>query len=184
MKRSLTFLIGLIVSCSVLSQVKLHPYVGLHISGDAEMYYIGPSFQAGADLYLKKRLLLTSYLHFFKKKINRTEGGGSFENGKFKTVTIAALIQFNTSKKLSRSFFLGVGFCVQEWNDIFISDYSAWNKQRKNYLPAIRVGYFFSKGKNKLTIELNATGPYSYSDFGWQAVEILTQLSLGTRFIF
>ena len=184
MERSLTFLIGLIVACSSLSQVKLYPYVGLHISGDAEMYYVGPSLQAGADLHLKKRLLLTSYIHLFKKKVNRTGGGGSFEKGKFKTVTIAALIQFNTSKKLSRSFFLAGGFCVQEWNDIFNSDYSAWNKQRKNYLPTIRVGYFFSKGKNKLTIELNGTGPYSYSDFGWQTVEILTQLSLGTRFIF
>ena len=184
MKRALTLLIGLIVSCSVSPQLRLHPYLGLHISGDAEMYYVGPSLQAGADLHLKKRLLLTSYIHFFKKKVNRTEDGGSFENGKFKTVTIAALIQFNTSKKLSRSFFLAGGFCVQKWSDIFVTDYSAWNKQRKNYLPTMRVGYFFSKGKNKLTIELNATGPYSYRDYGWQTVEILTQLSLGTRFIF
>jgi hypothetical protein len=184
MKRSLSFLISLIISCSGLSQLTLHPYVGLHISGDAEMYYVGPSLQAGADLQLRKKLLLTSYIHYFKKKVTRTESGGSFENGKFKTVTVAALIQFNTSKKLSRSFFLAGGFCVQKWNDIFISDYGAWNKQRKNYLPAIRVGYFFSTGKNKLTIELNGTGPYSYSDFVWQTVEILTQLSLGTRFIF
>lgn len=184
MKRPLIFLIGLIVSCSVLSQLRFHPYLGLHISGDAEMYYVGPSLQAGADLHLKKRLLVTSYIHYFKKKVNRTWDGGLFENGKFKTLTIAALIQFNTSKKLSRSFFLAGGFCVQKWNDTFISDFSAWNKQRKNYLPTIRTGYFFSKGKNKLTIELNATGPYSYSDFGWQTVEILTQLSLGARFIF
>ncbi|HEV8273360.1 MAG TPA: hypothetical protein VGQ04_18730 [Chitinophagaceae bacterium] len=89
-----------------------------------------------------------------------------------------------SSSVLSQHFFLAGGFCVQTWSDIFVSDYSAWNKQRNNYLPTIRMGYFFSKRKNKLTIELNATGPYSYSDFGWQTVEILTQLSLGTRFIF
>jgi hypothetical protein len=184
MKRSIAFLISFLISSSLLSQIQLHPYVGLHISGDAEMYYLGPSLQAGADLQLRKKLLLTSYVHYFKKKVDRTEADGSFERGKFKTVTVAALIQFNTSRKSSKSFFIAGGFCVQQWHDAFVSDYSAWNTQRKNFLPAMRVGYFFSKGKNKLTIELNATGPYSYSDYGWQTVEILTQLSLGTRFIF
>jgi len=184
MKRTFIFLTSLIISSSVLSQLRLNPYVGLHISGDAEMYYIGPSLQIGADLQLKKRLLLTSYIHFFQKKVNRTEPGGLFENGSFKTITVAALIQTNISKKLTRSFFFAGGFCVQRWNDKFISDYASWDLQRTTLLPAIRIGYFFSTGKNKIAIELNGMGPYFYTDGEWNGVEILTQLSVGMRYIF
>ena len=184
MIRIFLLLFGFVISSAVLSQHRLNPYVGLHISGDAEMYYIGPSLQTGTDFQLKKRLLLSSYIQFFQKKVNRTEAAGLFESGKFKIITVAALIQANTSNKLTRSFFFAGGFCVQIWNDKFTSDYVSWDLQRTTLLPAIRIGYFFPTGKNKMTIELNGTGPYFYQDDEWNAVEILTQLSIGARFIF
>jgi hypothetical protein len=147
------------------------------------MYYIGASIQVGTDFQLRKRLLLSSYFQFFSKKVNRIYPTDT-EIGRFKTITAAALIQINTSAKLTRSFFLAGGICIQSWKDNFTNNYYGWDKQRTNLLPVARIGYYFPLGKLSMTIELNGTGPYSYQDGEWHSVEILTQLSFGTRFIF
>jgi hypothetical protein len=166
-------------------QRKWHPYLGLHITGDAEMFYIGPSFQLGTDLQLKKRFLVSSYIHYFGKKVNNVEYGGYFENGKLNILTIAALAQLNTSRNLRRSFFIAGGIAFQYWHDRYKNNFSDWDNERNTLLPAIRFGYFFPSGKNRITIELNATGPYSYGDDNSSVTEILTQFSfLGCRFIF
>ena len=164
-----------------------HPYAGIHITGDAEMFYIGPSFQAGVDYQLKKRMVLSGYIHFFARKIENVEYGGFLEKGKFKTLTGALLIQANTSKSLSKSFFLAAGAALQRWRDKYTTNYGSWDDKRTTLIPAFRIGYFFPIDKHKMTVELNGTVPYFYSytnDISsGRVTEILTQLSLGVRFI-
>src|SRR6266705_1058700 len=58
---------------------RLHPYMGIHISGDAEMYYIGPSLQAGIDYQLRKKIVLSTYFHHYLKRVDKKEYGGNFE---------------------------------------------------------------------------------------------------------
>lgn len=160
------------------------PYAGIHVSGDAEMYYVGPSFQAGMDYFLKKRILVSAYIHYFSKKVNNVSTGGFFENGKFKTITGTILIQTNTAKKLNRSIFFAGGVAVQRWRDNFSSSYDNWDDKRTTFTPAIRLGYFFPIEKNKMSVELNGIGPYSYGDANSSVIEILTQISFGARYIF
>lgn len=167
-----------------IGKSRWHPYIGLHISGDAEMFYIGPSLQAGTDFQLKKRLVLSGYVHYFSKKIDNAKSGGFFEHGRFKTITGELLVQGNTSKNLNRSFFLAGGVALQYWHDRYSNSFDNWDNERTTLIPAIRFGYFFPLNKQKITIEINATGPYSYKDGSSSVIEILTQISLGCRFIF
>ena len=183
----LLLMISLLFSAALFSQPRLHPGVGIHISGDAQMYYIGPSFQLGADYYLKKRILLCGYLHSFSKWVDKTYPDNSFEKGRFKTTTVAVLVQFNLSKKPSHSIFIAGGIAAQKWADKFESSWADWNKKRTTLLPALRLGYFFTMSHIKMAIELNGTGPYSYNEeeggVTWGVTEVLTQLSAGLRFI-
>ncbi|MEO7924854.1 MAG: hypothetical protein ABIR30_14315 [Chitinophagaceae bacterium] len=164
-----------------------HPYLGLHISGDAEMFYLGPSFQGGVDFQVRERIVLSGYVHYFMKKRENVEYGGFLEKGRFKTFTGALLLQLNTSINPAKSCFLAGGIAIQRWRDKYSTDYDSWDDKRTTWIPAIRVGYFFPIQENKLSIELNGTGPYSYT-YGdpptGRVLEILTQLSLGMRFIF
>lgn len=164
---------------------KFRPYAGLHISGDAGMYYVGPSFQAGFDFYLRSRLLISLYGHYFTEQLQTSGPNGFFEKGKYRTLTSALLLQHNTAKKANgRSFFIGGGISLQYRKDTALTSYNSWNDVRTTLTPAFRIGYFFPVGKNKLTVELNGTGPYSYDEEDISVFEFFTQLSLGTRFIF
>ncbi|MES1223712.1 MAG: hypothetical protein ABUT20_49915 [Bacteroidota bacterium] len=160
-----------------------HPYAGIHISGDAEMYYIGPSLQAGIDYQPVKKMLLSAYFHHYLKQVDKREYGGIYEKGRFKTMTGAILLQWNTGRNMENSFFIAGGVAIQSWKDRFSSNYDSWDDKRVTLTPAIRIGYFFTPARNKISIELNGTGPYSYMDGTWHATEILTQLSLGVRFL-
>jgi hypothetical protein len=166
----------------LFAQPRLHPYAGLHMSGDAEMYYIGPSLQLGADYQLKKRSLVTAYLHYFHKYINNSTSIYT-EHGLFKTITFAIMLQGNFSKKCNKSFFGAAGLAVQNWADRYEDSWESWNKKRTTVLPAARLGYFFTVNHCKLAIELNATGPYHYHEDSDDILEILTQLSVGMRII-
>lgn len=161
-----------------------HPYAGIHVSGDAAMVFIGPSFLAGVDFQLKKRVVLSVYLQYFRKKIKNTWDGGGFENGRFKTITGAILCQANSSRNPNKSFFIAGGVAFQRWVQLYNSDYNSWDDKRTTIIPAARLGYFFPMGENKVTVELNLTGPYSYGDANSSVIEILTQVSFGLRYIF
>ena len=161
-----------------------HPYVGIHVSGDAEMFYVGPSFQAGTDFMLTKRVLLSTYIHYFGKKVNNAGANGFFENGKFKTIPGTVLIQVNTARNLNRSFFIGLGAAVQRWRDNYSSSFDSWDDKRTTITPAMRLGYFLPVGNNKISVELNGTGPYKSGDAASYSIEILTQISFGVRYIF
>jgi len=166
----------------------LHPFAGIHISGDAEMYYIGPSFQAGVDFQFRPKIILSAYFQYFNKKTDKVEFGGDFEHGRFRTLTGALLIQGNTGKRQDKSFFIAGGVALQRWHDKFSSNYDSWDDKRTTYIPAFRIGYFFPLEQTKITIELNGTGPYFYSEDNYissvSVTEILTQVSLGMRLIF
>ena len=135
----------------------------------------------------KKRVLLSSYIHYFIKKVSNAEYGGFLEKAKFKTFTATLLIQANTGKSPTKSFFIAGGAALQRWRDNYSNNYDSWDDKRTTLIPAFRLGYFFSLDKHKMAVELNGTGPYSYAytnDISsGRVIEILTQLSLGVRFI-
>jgi hypothetical protein len=184
LNKFLLFILFLIASQAAISQSRIHPFLGLHASGDAEMYYLGPSIQAGMDVDIKPNFGLSSYLHFFPRKFNRSYPDGRFEKGDYKAFTAALLLESRPGR-FSSGFSMAGGLAFQHLNDSFSSDFTNWKRERNILVAALRIGYAFPIKNQRLSIDLNATGPsfYNYEDNGFsnQVIEILTQLSLGMR---
>ena len=160
-----------------------HPYAGLHLSSDAEMYYLGPSFEVGSDVTLTKHLALGTYFHYFYVGVNnRTDG--LIEKGRLRTFTWALLLQLNAGAGWYKGFFIGFGLALQRYADRFQGPFGSWNDKRSTATLAIRTGYTFAAGFHAIAIEFNGIGPYTYSDGYGTITEIFTQVSFGGRFIF
>ncbi|MEO8819513.1 MAG: hypothetical protein ABI374_01595 [Ginsengibacter sp.] len=172
---------SLVVVKSHLS--RWHPYGGLHLSSDAEMYYLGPSFEAGVDVNLKTHLALGAYIHYFFVGVNNRDNG-VIEKGRMRTFTTAVLIQVNAGAGWYKGFFLGFGLAIQQYADRFKGRWGSWDDKRTTVTLAIRTGYLFPAGLNAIAIEFNGTGPHSYNDGPDSITEIFTQVSVGGRFIF
>ncbi|UYZ59558.1 hypothetical protein [Hymenobacter latericus] len=182
MRKTLFLLAGLLPFTGQ-AQHKLRPYAGLHASGDAQMYYLGPSGQLGADYRFNHVLGATAYVHYFRRKIDRASGA-SFEDGRFDCRTVALLAQVHLGAKPERGLFAAAGVAAQRLEDEYRADWTGgWHTVRRNVLPAFRLGYAFPVGPHQLTAELNATGPYQERDAYGTYTELITQLSLGTRLV-
>jgi len=162
-----------------------HPYGGLYLSSDAELYYLGLSFQAGLDFNLTRQLALSAYIHYFHTGANDYDNTGFNEKERFKTFTSAFLVQFDAGAGWYKGFFVGAGVALQQYSESYIGRVSAYDDKRTTFTPAIRVGYSFPVGLHAISIEFNGIGPYFYHDglYGL-AIEVFTQVSLGGRFIF
>lgn len=82
----------------------LHPCAGLHLSSDAELFYLGPSFQAGIDINITRRLVLSSYIQYFKASADNRESIGYTEKGRLSAFTSAILLQINAGKEWYKGF--------------------------------------------------------------------------------
>ncbi len=161
-----------------------HPYGGLHLSSDAEMYYLGPSFQAGLDVNLARQFAFSTYFHYFYVGVNNRTNG-MVQKGRMRTFTWASLLQLEMGAGWYKGFFVGLGFALQRDADRFQGSWSTWDDKRSTFTPAIRLGYTFPAGLHAIAIEFNGTGPYSYnSGPNETTIEIFTQVSFGGRFIF
>lgn len=160
-----------------------HPYAGLYFSSDAEMYYLGPSFLAGTDVTITRRLALGTYFHYFYVGVNNKDNG-LVEKGRLRTFTWALLLQVNAGAGWYKGFSVGAGIALQRYADRFRGSWGSWDDKRSTATPAIRVGYAFPAGLHAIAIEFNGTGPYTYIDGPGTITEIFTQVSFGGRYIF
>lgn len=167
-----------------VAQKKLHPYIAIHATGNSDMNYIGPSFSAGADFQLKKQLLLTGYIHYFKDRFEKMHSNAGHLKGHYNSLTAAFLAQYRINKKTQRYFFGALGFAWQRIDEDYTSFYYRFNDKRRFITPAMRFGYAVPASQHHLAIEINATGPNTYTRAPFEIQETLTLLSLGTRFIF
>lgn len=162
-----------------------HPYGGLHLSSDAELYYGGPSFQAGVDYNLSRRFALSAYIHYFHASADKRDTTGTDEKGRLITFTSAMLIQMDAGAGWYKGFFVGFGIALQQYADRFSGNFGSYDDSRTTVTPAVRMGYIFPAGLPSIAVEFNGTGPYSYGDGGNGTVtEVFTQVSFGLRFIF
>src|SRR6266542_6583742 len=181
----LILVMALLFSASGFSQSRWYPYLGLHIAGDAELYYVGPSFQLGTDFRIKNNFFISGYLLYFPRNVDRTNSDGTFEKGNYRSTTATLLMEARLGKKTNKKTFVGIGIAFQKSKDDFVSSWNELHNKRKIFIPAIRMGHIFFVWKRNLSIELNATGPCSYqlqeNGFTSDVLEVLTQVSLGTR---
>jgi hypothetical protein len=160
--KSASIVLVLALSVSSFCQSKWQPYFGLHVSGDAELFYLGPSFQLGTDFVISKKSALTSYVHYFPKKVNNLYTDRSFEKGKHRSLTAALLFEGRFGKTPNKGSYLAGGLAFQSLKDDFSSNSARWNIERNIIVPAVRIGYAFPFKVNRVTIEINATGPSTY----------------------
>ena len=165
-RRYFILLIFLISFCAN-SQSRWRSYVGVYFTGDAEVYYAGPSILLGSSFFIKKDLSVSFYGHYFEK---------DFGDHSFKAGTVAILCQVNLGKR--ERFYIAVGSAWQRAieEDDFYSDVI----NRSIIIPAFRVGHHFAFKKFTLSPEINATGPYIYNN----GLELFTLPSIGVRLHF
>ncbi len=162
-----------------------HPYGGLHLTSDAELYYGGPSFQAGVDYNIKRNLSIGSYIHYFYGSVASVRNNGISEEGRFRTFTVATILQLYAGKGWYKGFFFGAGLAIQDYADRFRGIFGYYDENHTTLMGAFRLGYTFPAGLRAISFEFNATGPYSTSyEPNEVYMEIFTQVSLGVRFIF
>ena len=172
----------------VKSQSKWHPFIGLHGAMDGGGYYLGISGNIGVDYYIKKKVSIGTSIFYFPSKIDTKYPDGGFEKGKYRSSILALLIQFQLSKKQNKGFNLGSGIAIQRTTNKYENELTSENTKRLILVIPIRVGYRLPVGSKSICFELNAVGPHfsnsSSSGYYSQTLELLTQLSIGTRFVF
>ncbi|MGK7395502.1 MAG: hypothetical protein ACNS62_13075 [Candidatus Cyclobacteriaceae bacterium M3_2C_046] len=140
-------------------------YAGAYFTGDAEMYYLGPSFLVGADILLMAPgLILSPYGQYFS--VNYT-------NESYDAAVLAVLLQFDFNPKKSNALFMGFGPSFSFRREI----YHNIEESNRFLIPAIRVGYRFLF-KN-LNVNAEITTPAFYRQN--LSFELFTLPSVGIR---
>lgn len=165
------------------SPSKFRPYAGLHGSGDAAMFFLGPSVQFGVDYHCAEPLRLSAYTQYARSRIDRRVSPAEFEQGRLDGLTLALLAEVHLGRTPERGMFVGAGGAWQLVSVEVLNNLFYLLEDRAILVPALRVGHAFRLGTHQLTAELNATGPYHVSDEFGSHTELITQLSLGTRFV-
>jgi hypothetical protein len=155
---------------------------------DGGAYFIAPSLMVGADYLLRDKFSACSYFHAFKGRLYDVYPNGSIDQGKYQSYLLAILLQRHLSQSIKKGMFLAGGAAMQRTINDYIIDNVAGVEKRMILVGALRVGYKFPIKQKSLTVELNGVGPYigkvGPPPDNAQTIEVLTQLSLGSRFIF
>lgn len=148
------------------SQSKWSNYIGIYFTGDAPMYYTGPSVLLGTDFRVRNNLSVGFYGQYFEK---------DFSDHGFQAWTLAALGQLNIGKR--KKLYTAIGIAWQRAIENDDSNFDAVD--RSIILPAYRLGHNFLFKRFVISPEINLTGPYSYNN--GSSIELFTQSSLGLR---
>ena len=187
-KTAILILIFVFSLVSGFSQKRFEPYLGLHVSMDAGAYFLGPSFMVGTNYLLQKKVSISSYFHLFKGRLYDVYPDGSIDKGKYQSYILAFLLQRHLSRSPKKGIELAGGAAVQRTINNYNIDNRAGDEKRTLIVAALRVGYKFPIKQRALTVELNTVGPYigkvGPPPYYAQTLEILTQFSLGSRFLF
>ncbi len=166
MRKLLFILLMLLLAPCTQSQSIWRHYVGVYFTGDAQMYYTGPSLQIGSDVLVHNNIRTSFYAHYFVKD----KGDHSFQ-----TWTVAALGQISMGK--GRRLYAAFGLACQrtiEEDDVYFDVVN-----RFIVVPAYKIGYHFLFRKIVISPEINTTGPYK--DRKTRSFELFTLPSIGVR---
>lgn len=167
-----------------------HPFAGLHAAGDAALAHIGPSPQLGIDYRFTSRLALSNYVQYFGSSYKSNTAGLPDLNSsaRYRSVVAEVLLDINFHRAPSRGFSVAAGPAFHTSTETYTGpgDNTPW---RRNYLTAsARLAFALPAGKQGLSIELNLVGPWQSktgpAPFYTQSTDILSQLSLGGRWLF
>jgi hypothetical protein len=178
------------------AQKKWRPFAGLHVSGSADLYYLGPSYSAGVihTLGKKQRWSWVPELTYFYKSSTYEYSSTLSERDRFEAFSIRSTFNYQFGKKTNKGLFVGAGIGFQKASDECwtITD-TGTSKEENMHYDAIRygiitasfnTGYTFPLKKGKsIQVLVSAIGPYTAGDYLGTYVEVISVLSLGARFI-
>lgn len=179
---------SLILISNAFGQSKWRPHAGINASMDAGGYFWGPSITAGTDYRLNDKVSASSYVQYFSARLNDSYPDGTIEKGKYNSLVVAALIQSNLSKNQNNGLRAGIGLAFQKSTTRSDINNLRDTTRRNILVAAFRLGYYILLDPQLIVIEFDAVGPHRSTEgtppYQYEVTELLTQLSLGIKFVF
>jgi hypothetical protein len=196
-KRNWLFCCILFSVSSVQSQKNWHPFAGLHVSANSDLYYVGPSFSAGVihPIGKKKKWSWAPELHYFRQYEEYPQTSITHSWDKFVSFSIRSNFNYKANSKTNKGFIIGGGLGFQYGKDECVTVTQTGNIKEENvhydainyksFMLTFNTGYSFLLKKEKsIQVLFSAIGPYKARDEYGSYTEIISVLSLGTRFVF
>lgn len=197
MKKYLFFFLISSITLQSFSQNKWKPFAGIHISGNSDLYYVGPSFSGGVihPLGKTKKWNWVPELQYFRKYSKYDEIGNSHSWDRFISFSIRSNFNYQIGKNTSKGIFVGGGLGFQYAKDECATvTQNGTIKEENLHYDAIRygvvmltfnAGYNFPLKKNKsLQAIITAIGPHTAKDDLGEYIEIISVLNAGIRIQF
>lgn len=178
------------------AQNKWKPFAGLHVSGSADLYYIGPSYSAGVihTFGKKQKWSWVPELTYFYRSSTYVYSSTLSERDRFEAFSIRSNFNYHTGKTTSKGIFFGAGLAFQKASDeCWTTTDNGISKEENVHYDAIRygvitgtvnAGYTFRLHKKKLIqFLISATGPITAKDYWGTYVEGISVLSVGGRIV-
>lgn len=160
-------------------------------TGDAELFFIGPSLGLGVGKHVGKNWSVSTSYTWFSRQIDHAHG--YYDKYRTHTFDLTSNYKLRNIFKPDAGLYVGGGVGVQARNEVcFAPEHFAETPDgivatnRTTAVAVLNMGYQFPihiNGKPRsLSIDLKATGPYVEQSVQGNYVEILTQLMFGVRF--
>jgi hypothetical protein len=158
----------------------------IRFTGDAEMFFIGPSVGLGVGKHVGKNWSFSTSYTWFSRQVD--EADGYYDKYRTHTIDVTSNYMLRNIFNPNRGFYVGGGIGVQARKEVcfafehFSDTPDGIMEINETFVVGVlNTGYQFPilmKGKlRSLAIDLKATGPYTI-DY----TESVTQLMLGIRF--
>jgi len=184
---SFKFFFAFILLCSLSAQGqsgKWFAEAAIHATGDAELYFIAPSWSLGGGRYIGKQWSVSSNYNYFSRSIFKS----SEPKQTYQSQTVSVLLNFNFLGVLKpeRGMYLGVGGAWQNRKEKLVSNNQPIEERKEYFTGVYNLGYRFPvvirERTRSLAVDLKATGGYKENSDTDAYQEILTQVMLGIRF--
>lgn len=144
---------------------QLKPFAGVYLTIDAEGYYVGPSYQLGADYHTSDQFAFSGYGQYFFV---------DYQDHSFTSFTVGMLLQWHPGPK--KRFYLAPGIVWQKIDEDYFGD----GINRQGLIPALRLGYRLPLPNFYVCPDISLQGPY-HTEYG---VELFTTPGIGIRLVF
>jgi hypothetical protein len=161
MKNILFFVLILIGNIPLAqAQQKFKPSLGVHFTGDNQMFFLGLKFQGGIHYTINDRISVGLYTGYFHNIVVPNFVAGVVEWGDYSVFHAYTMIERNFAiKNPQRGIFAGLGLGFQYINESEAFEIS--NIRPINSIGVFRMGYRFRLKNNRiLNLEITFTGPY------------------------
>ncbi len=181
---------------TVNGQSRWHPFAGVNISANSDLYYVGPSFSAGVihAIGKNKKWTWAPEVQYFRNYSTYGESSTSHSWDKFISFSVRSNFNYKFGKNPAKGAFLGGGFGFQKAKDECVTvTQNGLIKEENVHYDAIKygavmltfnAGYIFPLKKNKsIQTVISIIGPQTAKDYLGTYVEVVSLMNVGVRVV-